>query len=67
MKNIALLKRDVELLRQQFKIEVIGDYDEIIIENFPLPENFDRSFDNILLVIPQDFPINYPSIFIWVH
>lgn len=64
MRNIALLKRDVDLLRQQFEVVVNGNFDEIIIRDFPLPENFDRRLADVLLLIPSNFPLHPPRIFL---
>ena len=64
MRNITILKRDIEILKEGFDVEIIGNFERIIIKQFPLPENFDPRYVDILLVILNNFPLTPPQLFL---
>jgi len=64
MRNIQLINRDIELLKQQFKVQVAQDYSIVVIEKFPLQPNFNRPYSDILLELPGNFPVNTPKLYI---
>jgi hypothetical protein len=64
MKNKSLLQRDVDKLAKHLDIEVQGDFARVIIRNFPLPEQWEEDYSDLLIVIPDDFPQHMPTVYV---
>ena len=66
-RNVAAIDRDLKAIRQQFQVDAAPPYDRIVIRRFPLPRSWRPTESDLLLVMPSDYPLNQPSLFVQNH
>ena len=63
-RNFARIEKDLALIRKAFKVDVEGNYERVIVRKFPLPSNWSRRNSDLLLVLPEDFPLRPPLFYL---
>lgn len=64
MRNTSLIEQELALLRQHFNVEIVGNYDQVIICGYPLPDNWEQAKADLLLLLPGNFPQGPPKLYI---
>ncbi len=59
------LEKELEVLKEQFTIEIVEDPNliNLIFKNFPLGEGFSVSASDLLLQVPKTYPDTGPDMF----